>query len=341
MLHHHAQWTAPPVSLFGCGNTFGSLLSFSRDEERTFRFGVERVGSTTFLVRKTNTPGETIEDVRGYGHTFPEAYTTWEPEVKSAASYQRIIKYNFAGINCMIRSESDGYLPEKLLTGGNRNDEPIVKRADVQLDSSLNDFMSLSNLGIKAPPPEGPLELKEAGEPIPQEAIFDLKTRSFKVKEKLGSSIAEFLPRLWANQTPNFVLAFHKYGTFQRSEIRIKDVRPDVKAWETSNQETLSKLANVYHQLIELSKKHACLEVRRKGNGPLEIWTVPSGWSVLSIEMKKKWQAGPGAGYEVGGDDISYDQGIKVAVEPPSVKAEKEPEVEVEVEDEDEALLRF
>lgn len=63
------------IDIFGCGNTLGSLLSFARDEERTFRFGVEVIGSSLFLVRKTNKPRELIERIHGYGHTFPEAYT--------------------------------------------------------------------------------------------------------------------------------------------------------------------------------------------------------------------------------------------------------------------------
>ena len=46
---------ASEIDFFGYGNTFDTLLSYSRNESRTFRFGMERVGHAFLLVRKTNT----------------------------------------------------------------------------------------------------------------------------------------------------------------------------------------------------------------------------------------------------------------------------------------------
>src|SRR5271156_5383910 len=45
------QFDGSTVDIVGCGGTFGTLLSFSRTEERTFRFGIEKVGKTLFMVR--------------------------------------------------------------------------------------------------------------------------------------------------------------------------------------------------------------------------------------------------------------------------------------------------
>ncbi|KAK5097073.1 hypothetical protein LTS08_007093 [Lithohypha guttulata] len=283
VLHQHTDFAFSTIDIFGCGSTFGSLLSFVRNEERTFRFGVDRVGSTTFLVRKTNTPGEIIEDVRGYGHTFPEAYTTWESDVRASASYQRIIKYNFAGLSCVIRSESDGYLPDKL-EASHETLRPV--RQD---ESLLNGGLSSLGLGLLPLTSIGPLVIEDAGDVIPQQAIFDLKTRSINQKERLGASTEEFLPRLWANQTPNFVLAFHKWGKFQLDEIHIKDVRDDVKAWEAQNVDVLSRLGKMYHKIVDLSSVHGRFEVRRIGAGPLEIWTESTSWSALPKELREQF----------------------------------------------------
>ena len=56
------------VDVIGRGNTFRSLLSACRvSDERTFAFGVERVGTTIFLVRQAN-PWKSLRMFRGYGH---------------------------------------------------------------------------------------------------------------------------------------------------------------------------------------------------------------------------------------------------------------------------------
>ena len=51
-----------------------------------------------------------IPDIYGYGHSFPEVHTMWEPEVKGLSSHQHVIQYDFGGLKFLVRSESDGYL---------------------------------------------------------------------------------------------------------------------------------------------------------------------------------------------------------------------------------------
>lgn len=64
------------VDIVGCGSTLGNLLRFARSESRAFRFDVDVIGDVVLFVRRENSPTELINDLRGYGHTFPEAYTT-------------------------------------------------------------------------------------------------------------------------------------------------------------------------------------------------------------------------------------------------------------------------
>ncbi|OBT60337.1 hypothetical protein VE03_10357 [Pseudogymnoascus sp. 23342-1-I1] len=98
------------VDIVGCGSTIGNLLRFARSESRPFRFDVDVIGDTVLFIRRENSPTELISDLRGYGHTFPEAYTTWDSEVRGSCSHQRIIQYEFGGLTFLIRTETDGYV---------------------------------------------------------------------------------------------------------------------------------------------------------------------------------------------------------------------------------------
>jgi hypothetical protein len=111
---HDPNFESNDVDLIGCKSTLGNLLRFSRnvDLSEKYRIIVEVVGSMVFFIRRENSPTQKIPGVRGYGHTFPEAYTTWDKEVQGSESHQRIIKYNFAGLTCLVRFEGDGYHPD-------------------------------------------------------------------------------------------------------------------------------------------------------------------------------------------------------------------------------------
>lgn len=302
IFEQHPDFDPSHVDIVGCGSTLGSLLSFARGEERTFRFGIERIGNTTFLVRKTNTPGETIEEVRGYGHTFPEAYTTWEKDVRSSASHQRIIMYEFADLKLLVRSESDGYIPDKAPTvtadfNLSRSHDQAAETSSTGKDAgSLASSLALT-LGVSGSSSalDKPLQVvRSSNIPIAQSAVFDLKTRSVKQRPDLATLKEQFYPRLWINQTPTFLVAFHTRGTFQPSEIHIMDVKDDVQAWELRNESMTTRLSLLYQKLIGLSGKHngQRFEVRRTGNGQLEIWLEVPEWSALPEALKQRWSEG-------------------------------------------------
>ncbi|KAG6143157.1 hypothetical protein E4U12_001823 [Claviceps purpurea] len=60
------------LDLFSCGSTLGNLLRFVQGKSMNFRILVEVVGPVVHLVRRQNSPLETIPDIRGYGHSFPD-----------------------------------------------------------------------------------------------------------------------------------------------------------------------------------------------------------------------------------------------------------------------------
>jgi hypothetical protein len=259
-------------------------------EDRTFNFGAERVGNTLFLVRQTSA-GQLIEDVRGYGHSFSEAYTTWPPEVKGSASHQRLIEYTFAGLRFLVRSESDGYLPEKMTPQARTGGLKARVSSNMTLEEATNTLLvsTFSEAASKK------LAISSAGHIIPQKAIFDLQTRSVRKEVEL----AEFFPRLWVNQTPNFIFARHDSGIFR--DVGIKDVKKDVQQWESANQSVLLRLQSVLNKLIEITGKDGCsrVQVHRIGTGPLQISEPLKKWSVLPRDLKARWQ-----GKELGEENV-------------------------------------
>ncbi|GME65997.1 Geranylgeranyl pyrophosphate synthetase [Neofusicoccum parvum] len=265
---HDASFSTNEADIFACGSTLGNLLRFVRKMDKPFRFTVEVVGNTVFFVRRENSPTEVIPGVRGYGHTFPEAYTTWEENTKGSQSHQRLVKYNFSGLNCIVRSESDGYLK------------------DLDPDPSAHETSSLH----PASPMETRLELQAGGRLVPQEALFDLKTRSVKRKDR--DVLGEEVGRLWVSQTPNFILAYHDRGLFD--DIVVQNIRKDIDKWEAENQDTLRQLAALVRQIAAIAKSRVDgrVEVRRKDIDVLEIREQMSDApTALPDELKLRWAA--------------------------------------------------
>ncbi|KAK3672104.1 hypothetical protein LTR78_008075 [Recurvomyces mirabilis] len=268
LLVQKSSFQTSEVDIFACGSTLGNLLRFVRKVDKPFRFTIQKVGNTVFFVRRENKHDERIIGVRGYGHSFPEAYTKWSSEVKGSASHQRLIKYDFDGLACVVRFEGDGYLPD-------------LASADEHDETSPLTIPELARLSMQL-----------GGRPVPQEAIFDLKTRS--VRRILNDVLGEELPRLWLTQIPNFILAFHDRGTFH--DIRVQDVRKEVQNWEKQNQGMLQQFAALLRKLVDhvMDSPDGRCEVRCKRIGILEIRTqlddAPVG---LSKELHEVWTRGP------------------------------------------------
>jgi len=146
-------------------------------------------------------------------------------------------------------------------------------------------------LGLQAPVTSNNLSLQHAGEVIPQRALFDLKTRTIKIKQSGDIPVEDFLHRLWVNQTPNFIIAFHTYGKFEKKDIHIVDVRTKLVEWEAENANVLSKLGGLLHKLIDIAKENgkSRFEVRRVDKGPLQLWSEVPKWSALPPELKELW----------------------------------------------------
>ncbi|KAI8933539.1 hypothetical protein NX059_009276 [Plenodomus lindquistii] len=299
VIQQNPDFDAENVDLFACGSTMGNLLRFVRGIDKPFRFNVQAVGNTVFFIRKENDPRELIKDVRGFGHTFPEAYTTWDKDVKGSETHQRIVQYGFAGLKCLVRFEVDGYLRDTGVVPGSS-----TRPSDDDLIHSL-DSTAISTAPVVSYNSKSSFITKQRGSEVPQSSIFDLKTRSGRYKKEIDMS--DMYPILWIKQIPNFIVAYHDgAGLFQ--DIRVRDVRADVQAWEKDNNFNIRQLSTLVNKIVDFSRKDRSmlLEVVSQKVNVLEIRRQHGeGTQVLPVALRDEWLAtGGGVSLE---DDGALD----------------------------------
>ncbi|KAK4131623.1 hypothetical protein BT67DRAFT_362345, partial [Trichocladium antarcticum] len=290
---------AADLDLFACGSTLGNLLRFVRGQDKTFRMLAYKVRNTVFLVRRENSPTELIHGIRGFGHTFPDANTTWESDVRGSVSHQRLVRYDFGGLDMLVRFEADGYMqPPSTTTKPPRNTTAAPAATTDLLTSSLA-TTSLSTVPPSpAPPSSRPptLQITPAGTLTPHATLFDLKTRSIRTR-LTRNHLADELPRLWATQIPTLVLAFHTSGLFRGGDIEIKDVRDDVTSWEEEHAPELATLAALLHWVRGVvaaeSVARRGVEICHSVVGRLEVRAMlEDAGEVLSGAVRGRWEGG-------------------------------------------------
>lgn len=217
------------------------------DCDQGFRFRVDLVGKTVFFTRKENSPREVIPDVNGYGHTFPEAFTTWNSGAETSITHQRVAEYKLGGLNILIRFEGDASYVEN-------GSEQVVNNPvqDADMESLAH---SLAKGSINSHPQDSaPLALSilRGRRVIPQAMILDMKTRSKNKDPK--ETIAKELPRLWIRQIPYFALARHTKGFFLPRDIKVCNVSIEFRAWEQVNQEGIRKFVALIKKIVEVVK---------------------------------------------------------------------------------------
>ncbi len=277
------------IDVVACGSTLSNLLRFARGEEKGFRISAELVNGTAFLIRHENSPTEIIPDVRGYGHSFPEAYTTWDRDVKGSMSHQRVISYTFGGLNILVRVEPDGYIAQDSKEKAQVLSE---KAQDANTSTSLDEvgrLLSENSVTPTSPTDSMTLKILDGGSPVDQASVFDLKTRA-SWKDRIDI-LGEELPRLWIAQISKFILGFHNNGVFNK--IQVQDVADDVKKWEKDHASDLSHFAALLHRVIDLllNEPTGRLELRHSGNMELAVYAqLPEVNKALSPGVEKRWK---------------------------------------------------
>lgn len=287
------DFNATSVDIFACSSTLGNLLRFVRKIDTPFRMLVEAVGDTVFLVRRENTPTEPIQNIYGYGHAFPEAYTTWEVDVKGSECCQRVVRYDFGGLNCLMRFHADGYYKDLVDSGQSRSQRTVEPARIDNLEDMLVSAFDKSTIATRPSTPHKPLTVIQGGQRIPQSSIFDVKTRSIRKKDH-ENTLSEELPRLWLAQIPNFILAYHASGLFW--EIQKRNVRHEIQDWERNNQDTLHRFAALLRKIIAFAhdRKDGRFELRRREVDVLELREQGGDvHSTLPTAVAARWVADP------------------------------------------------
>lgn len=268
------------IDIIACASSLGNLLRFSRSIPSVFRFDIEMIGDTVFFVRKENSPTELIKDIKGYGHTFPAAYTKWDDGLEKSVSHQRIITYDFGGLKCLVRFGCDGYIKN-----------PSIKSTSAP--DPVSEDLSEPLLAASEMPMSGQqLQIEKIGTQIDQEFIFEIKTRYTTNK----INMEDMLPKLWLTQTPGFLEAsYYEAGVFLDPQIR--DVKADLDRWEKENASDLSKFHAVLTRVRDAvgDEENGCAEVSWQGSGPLKITKalVKAGMvkRALPMDLTELWQA--------------------------------------------------
>lgn len=280
------------VDLVACSSTLGNLLRFARRAigDRGFRLRAQAVGGTVFFERRENEPDEVIEQVYGYGHRFADEYTTWGAEAAGSVAHQRVLMYQLGELNVVMRYGCDGYLPEKV-----PEDDEVAAETSHQEDTDdddIADFLERARVSSATTYPgadSAKLHIEHRGRTIPQAAVFDLKTRS-AFKEGL-TVLKDELPRYWATQMPNFILAKHKGGVFD--DITVQDIRAEVEEWERENQRDIRRLCQLIETIVErvMARVDKKLEVRCKNVEALELREQEDGeHDVLPPKLVMRWE---------------------------------------------------
>ncbi|KAJ5272281.1 hypothetical protein N7478_007406 [Penicillium angulare] len=297
------EFCVDDLDIVACGSTLGNLLRFVRGRAPTFRMLVEVIGNTVFLIRRQNSPKETIPDIRGFGHSFPEAYTTWGKDVGRSESHQRLINFEFANMNCLVRFEGDGYLPDLLPDDLKTQKNSISSTGESEPEDLLSSLRSATISAVhssKTAQDSKTLQASKGGRHIPQCAVFDLKTRS--VRKADIDTLSEEMPRLWIRQIPNFVLAYHTFGKF--NDIRVQDVREKIMEWEEIEQPTLQRFATLLQMVTSFARsaEDGKIELEHdedEAQGVLNL-RIPGGDvdSILPPALVDNWNAHSGSDLE-------------------------------------------
>jgi hypothetical protein len=144
---------------------------------------------------------------------------------------------------------------------------------------------------------------------VPQSSIFDLKTRSGRYGANID--MGDIYPQLWIRQIPNFIVAYHDgAGLFE--DIRVQDVRADVKAWEKENTAAIQRLAVLLDKILTFARENeGLLEVYSPGNGGLELRRQHGhGQHVLPHGLRNEWVDEGGVNVDFSAaDDDGYGSG--------------------------------
>lgn len=152
----------------------------------------------------------------------------------------------------------------------------------------------IATLGISPKPvtpgPKSSLNIRQAGQLVPQSSIFDIKTRY----RHNTLPMSDTYPVLWLRQIPNFVLAYNDGGNFY--DIRKHSLANVLSAWEQDHAQELKRFVVLIRRIVKLAREQDCakLEIYRPTSSGdfdgIQIWKqAGDGVDVLPQHLRDRW----------------------------------------------------
>lgn len=229
---------------------------------QAFHLDLDIVGNTLFIGRKVK-KAKFASTANSFGRNFEELFTTEDPELEDTEGHHRALKYDFGGLNMVIRVEEDAFLPNTEYDFA----APVVLHSAYVPDNTCDS-------GAVHTSPEATTVIAK-GKLIPHSLMIELKSNVTTMPKEqmwLGRTQHCALGRLDnlddnTDATKDGIASeeivsdkiSHGEGTegnIQKRKIKRLDVKTMDQAmmeeWETKNKAGLRKLAWLLQRLREM-----------------------------------------------------------------------------------------
>ena len=260
----HAVQTCQPkfdfrdVSIVTDRKPVRCLLGFVLGESLAFRFGITVIGKTALFTRmEKRTRDQPSWRFIRYRDSFEEHYTRISSSAARTTSHYRVVRYEFAEQNILLRYAVDAYrgsFAEVLMQADGIEDidpGPLVKpHRHLNIKGKPHS---------KRVPTRTPIKIINSGRRIPHAATLELTTRA--QHNPSADSIEQKIPDCWISQTLNYHLCFHRPQMAGSSKPtifnRIEYIPMGVLLidWEKANAEKLRALAHLLGDVIRAAKE--------------------------------------------------------------------------------------
>ena len=273
-------------------NNLRKLLRVVRLENfESFRIDVELVGNTLLLTRWEKDTEEHIVEFRGFGHEFEKAFTTQKTigRAQRSSGHHRIIRYQFGGLEMMVRFETDAHyaqLADPSTTSNDDIDELTSAIKSVRLESN-GPGASLTKKASSSSGATSNLKVVLEGEEVSHESLIEIKTR---VKHR-RIDMSDVAPQLFFAQVPHLIVAYHVRGVFQTMESKNVTANGTLDEFERKNTDQLKKVVD----LLETIRSEVGNVKGRRGvllceRGSFTLYERKSSVRALPADLLAKWE---------------------------------------------------
>ncbi|KAL8682992.1 MAG: hypothetical protein Q9186_000987 [Xanthomendoza sp. 1 TL-2023] len=294
------------IDIISDRNPLRKLYAFAAHDPglKEFRFGVSVFGGddkkTLVFHRIEKMTREEHEEgeFHGYRTGFEAQYLRHDRKIKGAASYYKILEYQFGGLKFLVRSGVDGSFANLPADQKDVTSEDSSTGESTTV-TSKTDKGSAKGKGKSHAEPSS-ADDKETLTIIPtvnpvtttHGNLLELTTRS--KYSKMPFDIATKLPDLYLSQTANYVEAYHHNagyrnfmrdktpGRFALADIKIRSMPEELKKWEKEHEEILVRYLKVVKEILEVVGRRSRGEWKVRG-----VWEVRYTGKSGGLEVKE------------------------------------------------------